>query len=693
MPKALALLLAFIVTTSGAAEKTIVDAKLHHLRKGAVAEWDEFSTPPEGEKLELKFNGLRNLKEQTLRLRQQDVKQTWFVSLNGKRLGELRIDENDMVLYFPIPTDVLKDGNNNITVTQDERSKVADDIRVGEIEIDSRTVETVLGEGSVRLIVNDADPGEPTPSRITVLSESGALQTVGAKSNQHLAVRPGIIYTSDGRAEFGLPVGRYTIFAGRGFEYSLAQQTVEVTAGKPADVTLQIRREVLTPGYVACDPHVHTLTHSGHGDSTIDERMITLAAEGIELPIATDHNIHIDYEPTAKKMQVRKYFTPVTGNEVTTSVGHFNVFPIAAGARVPNAKLNQWGPIFDEIFATSGVKAVILNHARDLHSGVRPFGPALHCALVGENLKGWQLRANAMEVVNSAATQTDSMRLFHDWMAMLNRGHLLTPVGASDSHDVGRHFVGQGRTYIRATDVDVSAIDVQQAVDNFVQGKVMVSYGLLAELFVEDTFRSGELAPQPGENIHFKVRVLAPSWIQADRVEIYSNGKKILEQQISSASDKQMGGVKWYGDLTIPRPRHDIHLVAIATGPGISGTYWKTAKPYQPRTTQWQARTIGCSGAVWVDCDGDGRRMPAREYADRVVRDVRDFAGLLEALKNYDEAVAAQAAYLWQKAGHSLTDPQVEQQLSNAPPAVRTGIITFLEAWRECERARVEAGQ
>ena len=55
-------------------------------------------------------------------------------------------------------------------------------------------------------------------------------------------------------------------------------------------VPLAIRREVATPGLVACDTHVHTLTNSGHGDATIAERVVTLAGEGIELPIATDHN-------------------------------------------------------------------------------------------------------------------------------------------------------------------------------------------------------------------------------------------------------------------------------------------------------------------------------------------------------------------------------------------------------------------
>src|SRR5690606_16009075 len=153
-----------------------------------------------------------------------------------------------------------------------------------------------------------------------------------------------------------------------------------------------IRREVPTAGYVAADTHVHTLTHSGHGDATVNERMITLAAEGIELPIAADHNVQIDHRPFAREMKVERYFTPVIGNEVTTPVGHFNIFPATAGAKIPNNRLTDWGAILDDIFRAPGVKVAILNHARDIHSGVRPFGPKRFNDVVGENLDGWPIR-------------------------------------------------------------------------------------------------------------------------------------------------------------------------------------------------------------------------------------------------------------------------------------------------------------
>jgi hypothetical protein len=274
------------------------------------------------------------------------------------------------------------------------------------------------------------------------------------------------------------------------------------------------------------------------------ERMITLAGEGIELPIATDHNVYIDYESTSRQMKVREYFTPVTGNEVTTPRGHFNVFPVRTGATIPDFKQTDWKLLFDDIFRVPGVKVAILNHARDLHSGVRPFGPVVHNALVGQNLEGWLLRFNGMEVVNSGAIQSDALQLFRDWMGLLNAGHFLTPVGSSDSHDVSRYIVGQARTYVRCDDADPSKLDVDAAVNNFVQGRVMVSYGLLTELTVNQKYSCGELATVPDDVVDVNVRVLGPEWVHADRLLLFSNGRILKDESLSPILESQASGVK-----------------------------------------------------------------------------------------------------------------------------------------------------
>lgn len=672
------------------AAETVLVKEMRHLRMDAPGEWQEFPERPAAASIDVEFSSTSNETPASLRLRQQDVKQAWIVRINDRQLGQLRVDENDMVVYFAVPAGVLTTGKNRLRVEQDlRRRQVADDIRVGEVVLDVRPVAASLRDAAVSVVVKNGD-GRKTPARITVLRDGDVLQSVAAESASHLAVRPGVVYTSTGTAEFGLPVGRYTLRAGRGFEYSLASQEIHVQPGINQTVELSIRREVDTTGYVACDTHVHTRTHSGHGDATVQERMVTLAGEGIELPIATDHNVHIDHDPFARAAGVRHLMTPVIGNEVTTRTGHFNIFPVSADAPLPDHRSDQWKVTLSNIFHTPGVKVAILNHARDVHGGTRPFGSKLFIDAVGENIEDWHMGFNGMEVINSGATQTDVMQLFRDWMTLLNRGRMVTPVGSSDSHDVARHFVGQGRTYIRCDDTDPGKIDIDQATQSFVRGRVLVSYGLLAEMIVNDKYASGELARLADrDQVAVDLRVRGPDWVQADTITLFANGQPIRSEPIKNVvGDRLPGGVLWADRWSIPQPAHDVHLVAIATGPGIDGSHWKTAKPYQPDSPAWTPRVIGCSGAIWLDVDGDGRRTSARQLATRLFQDARaDSALLIPSLQNYDQAVACQAAHLLHTAGTSVFSDQVQEDLQGASESTKRGFRNYAESRRRVEIA------
>jgi hypothetical protein len=681
-------LVACLGTGSVSAETTVLTPRLHHLRATTEREWSDFPAKAESHTLSLPFQAKRNEGEWTLRLRQQDVKQTWKVLLNGKELGRLLQDENDTVLYLKVPPRWLLAGENKLLIEQ--IGKVPDDVRVGEITLHDRPVARVLGEATVELSLQEVGlPGKPAaiPGRFTILTRGGALMTVGAASEGGLAVRPGVVYTGTGKARFGLPAGDYTIHAGRGFAYGIDTVRLTLKAGDRVSRTLSIKREVPTPGYVSCDTHIHTLTFSGHGDSTDDERALTIAGEGIDLPISTEHNRQVDYHATAVTQGVRRYFTPVVGNEVTTAVGHFNIFPVKAGGPVPDHQSKDWKTVFRGIERTKA-KVVILNHPRDIHSGYRPFGPEHHLALTGANLDGWELKANSMEVVNSGAQQTDFMRLYHDWFGLLNRGLMLTPVGSSDSHDVSRFLVGQGRTYIRSRSERPDRIDVDEAIDNFLAGKVLVSCGLLAEITVNDRYGPGDLAPVKGE-VKVAVRVRGPGWTTADRVELYANGRKVREAKITDGS---RGGVKWSGEWKLPRPRHDVYLVAIASGPGVESLHWPIAKPYQPTSRQVKRRVIGSTGAVWLDGDGDGKRTSARGYAERLFREAGGrWAKLLPCLARYDEAVAVQAAELMRASGVALEDKAVLTASREAGAHVERALQAYKQAWRDSRIARESA--
>ncbi|HYE75596.1 MAG TPA: CehA/McbA family metallohydrolase, partial [Blastocatellia bacterium] len=432
---------------------------------------------------------------------------------------------------------------------------------------------------TLKIHVVDASTSNGLPCRITIVDQQNAPPVISVLPGQQLAVRPGVVYTSNGQVDLSLPPGNYTIYATRGPAYSLGKQMLGVSSGSAHQVKLSLRHEVPTENLVSCDTHIHTLTHSRHGDATLDERVITLAGEGIELPIVTEHNLLADYSEAAKGLGVDSYFTPVVGVEVTTKKGHFNVFPVQMSSKAPDSTIEDWPQLMRSIRSTPGVGFIILNHPRDLHSNFRPFDPANFNAVTGENLRGTAFSFDAMEVINSSALQSDYWRLYKDWFALLNYGYRITAVGSSDSHDVSEYIVGQGRTYIVCNDKNPGQIDINEAVRNLQSGRALVSLGLLTKIKVNRQFSVGDLATKLGKTMAVEVVVNGPSWLSADRVELFANGVKIREQHLSSRSGAvEKARIKW----VIPKPKHDVHLVAIATGPGKTTPYWPIHPPYQP---------------------------------------------------------------------------------------------------------------
>jgi len=655
--------------TANAASIVLSDQRLH-LRSGDKPEWDWFTNTPDARRFDVTFEAKANVGDATLFLRQDDVRHEWRVELNGKRLGNLHLMEADLVHTLRIPPATLRDGTNTLSIIPPRDN---DDIVLHRVWIEPRPMATALTEATLDIAVTDATTLNPLPSRITIVDANASLAAIFAPTNAPLAVRPGVIYSGDGKARVGVPAGNYTIYATRGFEWSAATQRVHVASGDVERVSLTIRREVDTGGLVSCDTHIHTFTHSRHGDATTDERILTLAGEGIELPIATDHNLQVDFAAPAERMRVNRSFTPVTGNEVTTAAGHFNIFPVELTARVPDHKIAEWPKLMEELRATPNVRVVVLNHPRNVHNGFQPFAATNYNSVTGDNKRGSEFTFDAMELLNSSALQSDYMLVYRDWFALLNHGYRITAVGSSDGHDVSRYIVGQGRTYIACDDTDPARINVASACSNLLAGHASVSLGLLATMTVNDRFHMGDLARNLADEFVVSVRVAGPSWIAATNVQLFANGLLIREANLSAPASTR-AGEKAVVNWKLPRPAYDVHLVAIATGPGVTAPFWATARPYQPSSSHWEPRVTGSTNPIWVDGDRDGKFTSARGYAKKFVASTRDAGKLIAALVVFDESVAAQAASLARASGIDLS-----AESPRATPAVQRGFSRFKE--------------
>lgn len=206
----------------------------------------------------------------------------------------------------------------------------------------------------------------------------------------------------------------------------------------------------------------------------------------------------------------------------------------------------------------------------------------------------------------------------------------------------------------------------------------MVSYGLLVEIGLEGK-GPGELV-DPKSTLDVQIRVKGPGWTRAQRVALFVNGIKAREEAIRTGTK---AGVKWEATWSLPKPRHDVHLVAIATGPGIAAPYWPTAKPYQPTSIAFTGSVLGLSGPVFVDADGSGKFESAFEYARREVSAANEGPPLVTRLGSYDAAVATQAASLLRAQDPAGFEGRVRSMIQGAPSQVAEGLAAYLDAWKE----------
>jgi hypothetical protein len=628
----LAVLVVALGSRAGQDEVRVIAARMWHLGNDPTPEWPEAPAEPDGDRVEVTFEGRAFDGEGTLFVRQRHVDNPWHVEINGRRICTLKTGADLQEQLYVLPAGVVVDGVNTFVLTGDVPT---DDITVGDIRYREASFREVFDLRRVVVSVVEEGAG-PSPARVTVLDEAGELASVYYAEQLSTAVRAGVVYTMDGTAAFEVAAGSYTVHAVRGTEWSHAEAPLIVDGADHA-VELSIRRELDTSGFVAADTHIHTLTHSGHGDSSVEERMVTLAGEGVELAIATDHNHNTDYRPLQVEMGLEAYFTPAVGNEVSTPIGHLNAFPLKPEDEVPPYDLHDIVKIVEGIRA-KGAKAVILNHPRWPNHDTGPHGVYELNEYTGDWKDGWACPFDAMELINSQTEELEPMLLFRDWFALLNRGEKVYAVGSSDSHTVGG-VVGQGRTYVASSADDPAAIDVDQAADNIANGRSSISMGIFMDVRFEGRSMMGETyVPRTAlldaatgslpEGI--ELNIASPSWVTPTTLTVYANGTPVLEAPFEANAVVPLSGqLAW--------PSHDFWMVAVVTGEGVGGKWWPQVNDY----------TLAATNPVFFDVDGDGSYSHPRALAARLVDMLgTEPATLARLFEQVDSAVATQVLRL-----------------------------------------------
>lgn len=473
-------------------------------------------------KVDFTFVKSENNDLNTLILNHSKVSSYCRVLLNDVNLGWLDLNKTSTELI--IPSSELKEKEQSLTIEIHENRKHKVDMN--SIEIVPGLSENLKKYGKLNLEAKDLKTSISIYTHFTLADQTNKTTEYKFLSGPDRVMRKGHIYTNGTSTVLLLKPGQYRAYASKGMEYSVDKFDFELKAGTEVSWVAILEKELDLGKYYSADTHIHTFTHSRHGNAAIEERELTFMGEDLDIAIMTDHNHNTTVKP---HMHHHETFA-IDGNEVTTPIGHINTFPVDLKQRKANHKLKTWRELHTDIMSL-GSQFSILNHPRWPKVNKLPFGPFDKLGFKRETATfnaGVTLPFEAIELINSDTRTSDSepmpLYVFEDWLALRNAGSEVLIVGSSDSHRVDTS-VGLGRTYLRIENPSLTEPAIVQA---FKEGKMITSLGMFCEMKVDGQYLVGDKVPlESNKERLVSLKLQAPSWIEAKEINLYANGKVI----------------------------------------------------------------------------------------------------------------------------------------------------------------------
>jgi hypothetical protein len=413
------------------------------------------------------------------------------------------------------------------------------------------------------------------------------------------------------------------VTASRGPEYDLDVVDVDLRSAETRALLLAPARVVDTRGYLACDFHQHSILGADAGVATRD-RVIANSAEGVEVAVASEHNVIADFEPIVRELGLARDLVSIAGDEMTSDAsrhpwGHANAWPLpidAAKARggAPPVRDRAAREVFEALRAgrapgTASDFVLQINHPRSGSTGyfdLLDFDPARGAA--SDPASGYDAAFDALEVWNGRNVEARS-RVLEDWRALLRTGHAVTATADTDTHGIVGQEAGYPRTYVRVS--DDGPLDPWGAARtaDLVRGvktlrDVVLTNGPMLRVTANGAGIGGVAR---GHVVTVKVRVEAASWVDVDTLRVVRARDDPKDRRDASRTVKLTGraGAARAADATfVLHFDADDAFFVVASG----------KKPLSP-VLAGDASDIeawAMTGAVWVDADGDGTSLGAR---------------------------------------------------------------------------------
>lgn len=476
---------------------------------------------------------------------------------------------------------------------------------------DGTTSDITMGSvGRLAWTVVDGD-GNEIPAEVYVVPREGSGTTShprapGSYGEQHHPNgATSFDFSLPGSTEIPLTTGEYRVVASRGYEYEIDVADVEITAGERLAIELTLIHSVDTSGWLCGDFHIHTM-YSPDSNDFAEWKVASAAANGLELPVSTDHRYISDLQPVVEEMGLTSWVQWFPGHEITTFVyGHFNAYPLPVNPDERNQGAIEWlgldpGELFDRVRTVSNDPILQINHPRG-GAGIGAYFEYVGLSsdsLDVTNPDGFSTNFDSIEVFNGSGWLENREETVRDWFNFLNHGHLVTAIGNSDSHNSERSDVGYPRNYLPLDMVpdDVTQEDLRDLVRN---GQVVVGGGAFVTAETDDGVLPGGVASVTDGVARVHILVQAATWIDLEgSAELVVNGETIDTITIDeSTEDPDNLAIRYSETIEIPMEEDSWFVVGVYSD--------RTLAPVSPGD-----EAFGATNAIYFDVDGDN------EYRD-----------------------------------------------------------------------------
>ncbi len=462
--------------------------------------------------------------------------------------------------------------------------------------------------GRIRLRLQDSQ-GRPVPGKVTFIGLQPTRTPYFRPENPLVTSRAfesfkNSCYPPAEGMELELPVGTYLVSASRGPEYSIDQRVIEIIADSPCELVLQVERVVEKPGLLSLDPHVHTIFSDG--TVSVASRLQSLIAEGVEMAIATDHNVVTNYLPVLARLGWEKELTVLCGSEVTMpDMLHFNLYPLSYQEKEERkGTIEPVGEKVSSLFAASRAKSpggiIQVNHPR---AGTLGYfnNYQLDLLSAAQVRESFDFGFDLLEVMNGASPLSSNAVALQDWLHLLNRGRFYPLVGSSDSHTIDGGEPGYARTYVLYDRPKEEPIDVQQVLKAIRQGKCFASTGPLVDFRVNGQYTFGDTVSLTPGPVTLKLKVWSAPWIEVDEVRILSNGERRL---ILPVKEKRGDIVKMEEEVVLQIKEDTAVVVEVI---GKTSLYPVLQQPSDSGRLRDAALPYAITNPIFIDTNGDGQ--------------------------------------------------------------------------------------